>query len=140
MRLVDADALYDEYQEAMTRLLSSTNIENISAEAISLLCGSTLLRKAPTISGARLLTLEEANRTSCTWIEIKPNTIIGPRLIRIVPVDITACLVYTFGAGTPTCYNTCDYNKTWRCWSAQPTFEERLKERWLDEDTGARAL
>ena len=87
-----------------------------------------------------LLTLEEAEKTSCTWIEIKPNTIIGPRLIRIVPIDITACMVYTFGADMPTCYNTCDYNKTWRCWSVQPTLEEQLKEKWLDEDAGSRTL
>lgn len=133
MRPIDADALYDEYQEAMMKLLSSTNMENISAEAISLLCGLTLLREAPTISGARLLTLEEADKASCTWVEIKPNVIIGSRLIRIVSVDITACMVYTFGAAKPTCYNTCDYNKTWRCWSAQPTLEEQIKEKWLDE-------
>ena len=87
-----------------------------------------------------LLTLEEADKTSCTWIEIKPNTIIGPRLIRIVPIDITACMVYTFGTDMLTCYNTCDYNKTWRRWSAQPTLEEQLKEKWLDEDAGSRAL
>ena len=49
MRLIDADDLYDKYQEAMMKLLSSTNMENISAEAISLLCGSTLIREAPTI-------------------------------------------------------------------------------------------
>ncbi len=140
MRLIDADDLYNKYQEAMTKLLSSTNMENISAEAISLLCGSTLLREAPTISGARLLTLEEADKVSCTWVEISSNVIIGPRLIRIVPVDITACMVYTFGADKPTCYNTCNYNRTWRCWSAKPTPEEQLKEKWFDEDTDARAL
>lgn len=140
MRLIDADELYDKYQETMKKLLSSTNMENISAEAISLLCGSTLIREAPTISGARLLTLEEADKASCTWVEISSNIIIGPRLIRIVPVDTTACMVYTFGADKPTCYNTYDYNKAWRCWSAQPTLEEQLKEKWLYEDTSACTL
>ena len=141
MRLIDADALYDKYQEAMTHLLSSTNIENISAEAISLLCGSTLIREAPTMTtGARLLTLEEADEADCVWIEIVPHTIIGVRHVRLVSIDFTACMVYTFGADTPTCYNTCNYNKTWRCWSARPTFEQQIKEKWFDEYTGARAL
>lgn len=140
MRLVDADALYDEYQKAMMKLLSNTNMENISAEAISLLCGSILIRKAPTITNARLLTIEEADNAHCVWIEILPHTIIGPRLVRLVPVDITACMVYTYGSDVLTCYNTCHYNKTWRCWSAQPTLEEQLKEKWLDEDTSTRAL
>lgn len=140
MRLIDADALYDKYQEAMTKLLSSTNMENISAEALSLLCGSTLLQEAPTITNARLLTIEEADKAHYVYIEVLPHTIIGPRLVRVVPTDITACMVYTFGADTPTCYNTCNYNKTWRCWSTRPTFEQQLKEKWFDEDTSTRAL
>lgn len=140
MRLIDADELYDKYQETMKKLLSSTNMENISAEAISLLCGSTLIREAPTVTIARLLTIEEADRAHDVYIEVLPHTIIGPRLVRVVPTDITACMVYTFCADTPTCYNTCNYNKTWRCWSAKPTFKQQLEERWLDENTGARAL
>jgi len=140
MRLIDADDLYDKYQEAMKKLLSSTNMENISAEAISLLCGSTLIREAPTITTARLLTLEEADNMHYVWIEVLPHTIIGPRLVRVVPTDITACMVYTYCANTPTCYNACNYNKTWRCWSTRPTFKQQLEERWLDEDTSARAL
>lgn len=139
MRLIDADELYDKYQETMTRLLSSTNIENISAEAISLLCGSTLIREAPTVDEARLLTLEEADEADCVWIEIMPHTIIGVRHVRLVSIDSTACMIYTFGE-SPSCYNACDYNQTWRCWSAQPTFKQQLEERWLDENTGARAL
>ena len=133
MRLINADDLYDKYQEAMKKSLSSTNMENISAEAISLLCGSTLIREAPTITTARLLTIEEADKMHYVWIEVLPHTIIGPKLVRIVPTDITACMVYTYGANTPTCYNTCNYNKTWRCWSARPTFKKQLEEKWLDE-------
>lgn len=130
MRLIDADALYDKYQEAMTRLLSSTNIENISAEAISLLCGSTLIREAPTMTTeARLLTLEEADEADCVWIEITPHTIIGVRHVRLVSIDSTACMVYTFG-GSPSCYNACDYGTQWRCWSSKPTAEQREKEKW----------
>jgi len=140
MRLIDADALYDKYQEAMKQLLSSTNMENISAEAISLLCGSVLIREAPTAIGARLLTLEEADKAYYVWMEIFPHTIIGPRLVRIVPIDTTASMVYTSGSDEPICYNTCDYNKTWRCWSARPTSRQQIKEKWLDEDAGARAL
>ncbi len=139
MRLIDADDLYDKYQEAMKKLLSSTNMGNISAEAISLLCGSALIREAPTIINARLLTIEEADSMHHVWVEVLPHTIIGPRLMRVVK-DIAACLIYTSGADTPTCYDIYNYNKTWRCWSAQPTFKQQLEERWLDENTGARAL
>lgn len=129
MRLIDADALYDKYQEAMTRLLSSTNMENISAEAISLLCGSTLIREAPAVNDARILTIEEVDKTVCVWVEIKPHTLIGVRHIELVPIDNTACIVYTFG-GTPSCYNTCNYGTQWRCWSNKPTAEQMEKEKW----------
>ena len=129
MRLIDADALYDKYQEAMKRLLSSTNMENISAEAISLLCGSTLIKEAPSLSDARLLTLEEADKADCVWIEIMPHTIIGVRHVRLVSIDSTACMVYTFG-GSPSCYNACDYGTQWRCWSNKPTAEQMEKEKW----------
>ncbi len=129
MRPIDADDLYNKYQEEMTRLLSSTNIENISAEAISLLCGSTLIREAPTIiTKTRLLTLEEADEADCVWIEIVPHTIIGVRHVRLVSIDSTACMVYIFG-GPPSCYNTCDYSTQWRCWSSKPTIEQMEKEK-----------
>ena len=49
MRTIDADALYDEYLDAMKKLMKSTKNENISAEAISLLCGSKLITEAKTI-------------------------------------------------------------------------------------------
>ena len=129
MRLIDADALYDKYQEAMKRLLSSTNMENISAEAISLLCGSTLIKEVPSLSDARLLTLEEADKADCVWIEIVPHTIIGVRHVRLVSIDSTACMVYTFGE-SPSCYNACDYGTQWRCWSNKPTAEQMEKEKW----------
>ena len=129
MRLIDADALYNKYQEAMTHLLSSTNIENISAEAISLLCGSVLIKEAPTVNKARLLTLREAEEADCVWIEVMPHTMIGVRHIELVPVDTTACMVYTFG-GSPSCYNTCDYGTRWRCWSAKPDIGQMREVEW----------
>lgn len=132
MRLIDADALYNKYQETMTRLLSSTNIENISAEAISLLCGSTLIREAPIIPalpGACLLTLEEASKRNYVWIEITPHFVFGPRRIEIVPIDTTACMIYSF-QGAPQCRNTCNYGKSWRCWSNKPTLEQMKEVEW----------
>lgn len=132
-RLIDADALYNKYQEEMTRLLSSTNMKNISAEAISLLCGSTLIREAPTVSslsGAHLLTLEEADEASHVWMEVIPHILLGIRQVRLVPVDATACMVYTFGSAQPTCYNACLYGSAWRCWSSKPTVEQMEKEKW----------
>lgn len=129
MRLIDADALYDKYQKEMARLLSSTNMENISAEAISLLCGSTLIREAPIVHSAHLLTIEEADKADCVWIEITPHTIIGVRNIGIVPTDTTACMVSTFG-GSTSCYNTCNYGTQWRCWSSKPTMEQMKEAEW----------
>jgi hypothetical protein len=53
MRLVDADKVYDEYIEQMKELINSTTCENVSLEALSLLCGAKLLTDAPTIDPMR---------------------------------------------------------------------------------------
>lgn len=47
MKLIDADALYQQFMDKMFELVASTNTENISAEALSLLCGAYLIRNAP---------------------------------------------------------------------------------------------
>ena len=49
MRLVDAHKLYEQYETAMRELVKSTNCENISLEALSLLCGAKLIADAPTV-------------------------------------------------------------------------------------------
>ena len=49
LRPIDANALYDEYLDTMKELMKSTKNENISAEAISLLCGAKLITDAKTI-------------------------------------------------------------------------------------------
>lgn len=51
MRTIDADALFDNYLDAMKKLMKSTQYENIGAETISLLCGAKLITDAPTIGG-----------------------------------------------------------------------------------------
>ena len=49
MRLLDAHKLYEQYETAMYELVKSTNCENISLEALSLLCGAKLIADAPTL-------------------------------------------------------------------------------------------
>ena len=52
MRPIDADKLSKQYETSMCELLKSTNCENISIEALSLLCGAKLIADAPTIDAA----------------------------------------------------------------------------------------
>ena len=53
MRLIDGDKLYEQYIASMNELIKCVGDENKSpyksAEAISLLCGTVLIMKAPTI-------------------------------------------------------------------------------------------
>lgn len=49
MRLIDGDALKEAFYQKMEELLKSTDTPQISNEALSLLCGATLITKAPTI-------------------------------------------------------------------------------------------
>lgn len=49
MRLIDAHKLYEQYEADMCELVKSTNCENISLEALSLLCGAKLIADAPTV-------------------------------------------------------------------------------------------
>lgn len=46
--LIDRDTVRDECYKTMEELMQSTTI-NISAEALSLLCGFTIINNAPTI-------------------------------------------------------------------------------------------
>lgn len=52
MRLIDAHKLYEQYEADMCELVKSTNCENISLEALSLLCGAKLIADAPTVDAA----------------------------------------------------------------------------------------
>lgn len=49
MRIIDANALKDEYIAKMGEIIKSTTIPNVSLEALSLLCGYVLITNAPTI-------------------------------------------------------------------------------------------
>lgn len=49
MRLIDASALFDKQMEMMETLIKSTFNENMSQEALSLLCGAQLTLNAPTV-------------------------------------------------------------------------------------------
>lgn len=49
MRLIDGDALKEAFYQEMKELLKSTDTPKISNEALSLLCGASLITKAHTI-------------------------------------------------------------------------------------------
>lgn len=49
MRLIDGDALKEAFYQKMKELLKSTDTPQISNEALSLLCGASLITEAPTI-------------------------------------------------------------------------------------------
>ena len=51
MRLIDADAVSTAYEDTMKELLQATNVESISLEELSLLCGAKLIAEAPTVGG-----------------------------------------------------------------------------------------
>lgn len=53
MRLIDGDALKKAFYQKMKELLKSTDTPNISNEALSLLCGASLITEAPTIEPGR---------------------------------------------------------------------------------------
>lgn len=49
MRPIDGDALKEAFYQKMKELLKSTDTPQISNEALSLLCGASLITEAPTI-------------------------------------------------------------------------------------------
>ena len=49
MRLIDGDVLKEAFYQKMKELLKSTDTPQISNEALSLLCGASLIADAPTI-------------------------------------------------------------------------------------------
>lgn len=53
MRIIDANALQDQYIAKMEEIVKSTTTPNISLEALSLLCGYALIMDAPTIEQCR---------------------------------------------------------------------------------------
>lgn len=51
MRLIDAHALRTAYEDEMKELVKATNVENVTLETLSLLCGAKLIQEAPTVGG-----------------------------------------------------------------------------------------
>jgi hypothetical protein len=49
MRLIDGDDLKEAFYQKMKELLKSTDTPQISNEALSLLCGASLITEAPTV-------------------------------------------------------------------------------------------
>ena len=59
MRLIDADALKEAFYRKMKELLLSTDTPQISNEALSLLCGASLIADAPTIEERKWIPCSE---------------------------------------------------------------------------------
>lgn len=53
MRLIDGDDLKEAFYQKMKELLKSTDTPQISNEALSLLCGVSLITEAPTVEPER---------------------------------------------------------------------------------------
>ena len=64
MRLIDGDALWDKFDKAMRTLVKSTGQENLTNEALSLLCGTKIISDAPTVDAAIVVPCE----TCLYWI------------------------------------------------------------------------
>ena len=62
MRLIDADALKERYYERMKELLRETDTADLSDNAISLLCGSSLITDAPTTYAVPVIRCKD-----CKW-------------------------------------------------------------------------
>ena len=69
-RYIEADALKANCYKQMDKLMESTS-EHLSAEALSLLCGFTLIDSAPSIDIVRCKECKY-HKPSKIWAEIKP--------------------------------------------------------------------
>ena len=59
MSLIDRNQLYDKFIKEMKELIKSTTTENVSTEALSLLCGAKLIYDMPTIEFASVVRCKE---------------------------------------------------------------------------------
>lgn len=71
MRPIDGDALEEAFYQKMKELLKSTDTPQISNEALSLLCGASLITKAPTIEPD----IERINNSVDEYISRKSVTV-----------------------------------------------------------------
>lgn len=77
MRLIDGNALKEAFYQKMKELLKSTDTPQISNEAISLLCGASLITDAPTIYAVPVMRCKDCKhyetcRTTNVWA-VKPG-------------------------------------------------------------------
>lgn len=77
---------------------------------------------------ARVLTLEEALKEPCVWMEANPSGL-GLRKLSRSAADDTIVLIESFSR-QPSMTDADMYGKMYRCWSEKPTEEQRKNEKW----------
>lgn len=76
---------------------------------------------------ARVLTLEEVLKANPVWFET--HGLLLPAIIDHEESKAGDCVI-VFGEFDGSYYPINRYNKTWRCWTARPTDEQRMAAKW----------
>ena len=88
----------------------------------------------------RLMTLDEAQtlrENDVVWLEDKGKPNIIPGIVRnrhLWPHSATMVTNFMRGDGCKVTAGDDDYGKRWRCWTSQPTDEQRAAEPWPKEE------
>ena len=83
----------------------------------------------------RVMTLEEVkqhdNKNNCVWFEL-PNNIIAA--VFVIQDRTQTGIISPYVNSEPLIFhlywNNTNYGKTWRCWTAKPTDEQRKAVKW----------
>lgn len=78
----------------------------------------------------RVMALEEIQDGECYWFEAGKDLIIVPVICVRYEEDARKryiCFTWQFGTFS---WEVDDYDKTWRCWTARPTEEQRKMTPW----------
>lgn len=87
------------------------------------------LLKTQEVQEPRAITPEEVLKANPVWFET--HGLISPAIIDHGESKAGFCVI-VFGADNWNDYPIDQYNKTWRCWTARPTEEEKRAVKWDD--------
>ena len=96
-------------------------------------CRQVLCRDAISVLDAaqpRVMTLEKIQDGGCYWFEAGKDFVIRPVICIRNEEDAWkryVCFAWQFGTFS---WEADDYGKTWRCWTARPTEEQRKAVKW----------
>lgn len=87
------------------------------------------------LTTSRVMTLEEVkqhdNKNNCVWFEL-PNNIIAA--VFVIQDRTQTGIISPYVNSEPLIFhlywNNTNYGKTWRCWTAKPTDEQRKAVKW----------